>query len=769
MAVQPFVGDRLEKRDYISAAVVGSVFFLVYLIFSGSGVEPSLWNELCVVSGLRPPSTIVPGFWRVFAKILYAIFGLRFVTPVLNFLGSLAGGVCVALVYLIIRQILAYLVRVQDIVPWKPVAAFFAMACTVCFAAGDSMWHVVSPLKPATLRLVATLSAWYLFLRWLRVSGTWRILVIMSLSGAVASESPIGILMPFVVYFVYRIYLVAVVNDHVKVEGDVPELMSLPKWRMFYAFLGGFAFFTFLNILTFSLFGGLDACEWNALDVTINYMVRYYRLINEAATPMGWLLSVTFTVLPFIAAIVLFPVLCRDSKPVDFRVGLLLFFAGVVALMQGGILPYTELWAMSSGGVEVRSEFLEGLFSILTATTIALAGSCFRLGCENFFAYDSDEGKYVVVEKRGFVLRHVAETIMILCMLPVVLRIYRPAETKMREIVHDALVETVRECGDAKFVFTDGKLDAGLELVAAEKGSDVKPLNLMSGSSAWEKYIRTRYFDAESPDYSLAETGVPVLLRTWAGEMTNGMDHAAAQLGFEFWRRARKPVPPRSGFVARTVGIDDEESRRGAEAAKAIADRILAVSRKYPHPPVTSALRIAFSAVSWRISRFMRMGEEDQTANELDECNEAVKHMMRLVEYERMRAFMQMTPFEGLRLALARADFSEARRYGATVLQIDPDVPEANFGMGMAFLMEEKYKEAELYLERTLKRRPDEPAVLNNLSIIFRKTNRLDKALEYAKRAHEVMPDNEEIARTLKETQIAVDARKAALNTAFGR
>ena len=163
------------------------------------------------------------------------------------------------------------------------------------------------------------------------------------------------------------------------------------------------------------------------------------------------------------------------------------------------------------------------------------------------------------------------------------------------------------------------------------------------------------------------------------------------------------------------------------------------------------------------------MRDDEQLANELDEWNDAVKHLMRLIDYERMRTFMQMTPYEGLRLSLRRADFVEARKYGATVLQIDPEDPEANFGTGMAFLMEEKFKEAEFYLERTLVRRPDEPAVLNNLSIIFRKTNRLEKALEYVKRAHELAPGNEEIARTLKDTERAVAKRSEALKSAFRR
>jgi len=300
-------------------------------------------------------------------------------------------------------------------------------------------------------------------------------------------------------------------------------------------------------------------------------------------------------------------------------------------------------------------------------------------------------------------------------------------------------------------------------------GSPVKPLSMMSGPSSWERYIRTRHFEEGTPDRASVEVGVPILLRVWAGEMTNGMDNAAIQLGFEFWRRARKPLPKCSGFVAREKGLSDAEAERGISVANGIAKRIIKLAKENPHVAVSPALRSAVSAVSWRISRFARMRDDEQLANELDEWNDAVKHMMRLIEYERMRTFMQMTPYEGLRLSLRRADFVEARKYGATVLQIDPEDPEANFGTGMAFLMEEKFKDAEFYLERTLIKRPDEPAVLNNLSIIYRKTNRLEKALEYVKKAHEIAPTNEEIIHTLKDTERAIAKRDETLKSAFRR
>ena len=762
-------GDQPRKRDVLFAAVFGFIFCGIYLIFSARGFDPALWADMAVAADIRPPETIFPSVWRIIAKGILAFVGVSRIAVALRVVGAVAGGICVYLFYLIVRQILAYLSRVRDLTDWRWIAPLFAILSTVAFGACDSMWRVVSPITPGTLRFLVTLLALNLFLSWLRKAGIWRILIVMFLCGAVAAESPFGFVLPLFCYIAYRLAMVAVVDDKVHAEGDVDQLIQLPSWRMFFAFVFGLLALVALNVWAFIWFGGVEASGWNSFDLLFHYALGYWGALRGAASPVGWILGVTFTVLPLIASLVLFPVFCRENEPIRFRLGLILLFSGILTLIQCGFFPCTRLWSFSSGAVEVVSDYLECLFSLCTVIAMALAASCFTLGCQNRFDYDAEDGTFRPVEPRGYAMRHVVQTVVVLCLIPVVIRIYRPEESELRAIVSDAVTETVRECGDAKFIFTDGRLDPGIELIASQMGSAVKPLNMMGGPSSWERYIRGRYFEEGTPDREAVEIGVPVLLRAWAGERVNGMDESAVQLGFEFWKRARKPLPRHSGFVAREKGIDDAEAERGIAVANKLAERIIAIAQDHPNLTVSPALKSAVSAVSWRISRFARMRDDETLANRLDEWNDAVKHLMRLIEYERMRTFMQLTPYEGLRLALRRADFNEARRYGATVLQIDPDDPEANFGTGMAFLMEDKLKEAEHYLERTLKKRPEEPAVLNNLSIIYRKTNRLEKALEYVKKAHELMPGNEEIKKTLKDTERALENRKSALKGAFSK
>ncbi|MBQ2625839.1 MAG: hypothetical protein IJG18_12160 [Kiritimatiellae bacterium] len=764
-----FERDNLGKRDLRLATFAGIGFMLIYLIFSPRGLDPSLWDEMTVAAGIRPPAKIFHGLWCVLVSYCLGAFGAQSIAQVLRIIGAVVGGVSAFFVYLVVRQILASLVRVKSLEHWSWIAPLFSMLATICFCAGDAAFRGVSPVSSAAFQFLGLVFSLHAFLRFLKVGGLWRILISMLFAGFVAGETIVGLLLPGVYYVASRLALAEAINDKQKLDDDPGHLAYMPYWRMFFSFAFGFVSVVSLNIVAFVSHGGLEASEWSAFDLAFHYAVNYYGALASAASPIGWMLAVTFSLFPLVVSLVMFPLLSRNTEPIRFRIGIVLLLAGVMALVQCGILPYTRLWSFSSGAVEINSDFLECVFMLMTVITLALAASCFAIGCQEAFYLDEDDMTFKVAEPRGPVMRNLVQVIVIVCMLPLVFRIYRPVETELRSLVHDAVVETVRECGDAKFLFTDGRLDPGIELIGSLMGSQVKPLNMMSGPSAWDKHIRMRHFEEGSADRSSVEVGVPVLLRVWAGEMTNGMDNAAVQLGFEFWRRARKPLPKCSGFVAREKGLSDADAERGVATANNIAKRIIRAAKEQPHAVMSSALRSAVSAVSWRISRFARMRDDEQLANELDEWNDAVKHMMRLIDYERMRTFMQMTPYEGLRLSLRRADFVEARKYGATVLQIDPEDPEANFGTGMAFLMEEKYKDAEFYLERTLIKRPDEPAVLNNLSIIFRKTNRLDKALEYVKKAHELAPENEEISRTLKDTERAVENRKAALRSAFSK
>ena len=121
-----------------------------------------------------------------------------------------------------------------------------------------------------------------------------------------------------------------------------------------------------------------------------------------------------------------------------------------------------------------------------------------------------------------------------------------------------------------------------------------------------------------------------------------------------------------------------------------------------------------------------------------------------------------MTPQEGLKLGLSRADFALARVFALRVLDVSPDDPAANFALGMDFFVQKQYARAQAYLERCRVRRPDDPAVLNNLAQCHLRQDDPEGALPYAERAQEILPNSPEIKRTMERVKAAIEAKKAS-------
>ena len=735
-------------RNLMLAVTAGAVSFVAVLVWGVPGIDPSMWDEVAAVSGVRPPYGIFPGFWRLLTGWMFMLFGMNAASVVLKFVGAAVAGVCTALICLIIRQVLALLIRTMRPYPawYRRIAPFFAFLGAFLFGVGEPLSRIAQLFSPDELRLLMVLVSAHLVLRWFSVGGRWRIFPAMTIMGLLAAETAFGFLLPVALVGSYLVIWRCVMDGVIVKPEKMEDPMMLPKWRMFFLFLGGLAVGIWLNGVMFIALGGAEANGWETSDVYFRYATGYWMLLRNSASLIGWVLGLGFCVVPFVVAIRIFPMVARDDQPMPFARGALMFLVGFLALMQSGVIPATRFWTFSAAAV--YSGFLLAVFNVCAMMTVAFFGAAFAFECQRtYLSQEEFEG----VEPPGILLRGLVPVLGLFVFALSTLSIPRSVETEMQRIVDAAIEETVRECEGIRWLFTDGRLDAGIELEAARQGKPLKTLNMMSGGSKWEVNLRCRGFEPGSPDRAAVETGVPALLRIWAGEKVNGMDGVALQLGFEYWKREQKPLPKASGMVAIEKGLDDAAAAQGIERAKAIADRILAVADKVDDTNPSSALASAFSAVNWRIARFAHFRNDTEVANGLDQANSALRKMLSAIEYERQRTFMQLTPREGLEIALRRANFVEARRYSATVLKNDADDPQANFAMGMSAIMDKRYADAELYLAKVLKRRPKEPAALNNLSIVCRKQRKFKEAEDYARRAVDAMPGSQEIRNTLKD------------------
>lgn len=732
--------DRIGKIDWLVAAATGVVVCVLVLAFGIPGMDPGLWEEAAAAQGLRPPTAVFPGLWRLFAGALM---------PVLGFAGAVLAGLASFLLAMCVRMTIVLLARpVNSHRAWSNLIAPGLSAAAAVFAAtSDPVWRVSQAFTPELLLYVLTVFAVWLYLRWLVAGGTLRVYPLMLLCGAIAGETPLGFVLPVLMVLGYRLVWRTIVDGAYKPEHSLVSRSELPKWRMFFTFVLGLAVVVALNTLKFRSLGGLEAMGWGEGDILFYYGFGYLGRIVNASSGAGWVLIMGFGVLPLVVTLNLFPRLASDDRPMKFGPGVTLLAQGLVAYSQISPVHGLWFWEWLPGVVAVSSGYLLALVATFGAVTAALVAAA--------FAMDAIGRHLEWPDKLHAYLRLLAPGVAALAAVASLCGIGRGTCAAMQRLVDDAVAETVAEMGEATRIFTDGSCDAALELAAARQGKRIYALNMMAGSSAREKALRLRGLEDEV-DTAAALQGTPVMLRVWAGEKPAGMETCALQLGFEFWRRAGKPLPKMSGMLARPSGLTDEEAERGISAAKAFAARILEISAMPGKSLASPALSKAFSDVSWRISRMSRQRGEGELADKLDENNSALKRMLRQIEYERLRTFMQFTPKEGLTLALRRADFVEARRFAVAVLKANEKDAEANFGMGMSYLMEKDYKNAETYLVKCLRERPEEPAVLNNLALICVKTSRYEEGLRLAKLAYKYLPTNEEVQKTLKTAQDAV-------------
>ena len=738
--------DRVGLTNRLVALVVSSISFVAMLVWSVPGVDPGVWGEIAVVSGLRPAQSVFPGFWRLLAGWLFPVFGYGTALRLLNLIGPAIGAVCVYSFCMIVRQILSFLVRIGRPYPvwYRFIAPFFTAMAGLCFGLSDPLWSISRTFSPEEIRLFMFLGVVQGSMRWFIAGGGWRLFPVMALMGVMAAETSFACLLPLGFVAAYMSIWHCVMDGLFPKPENLPEPDELPKWRMFFLFLAGLGVAVWLNATSFIAFGGLEANGWGQAEVYFRYAAGYWHVFIDAATLVGWMLGLCFCVIPFVVVLRIAPLVIRDDRPMQFNLGVMMFFIGLLSILQTGAFPSGRFWTFGGGMTLVPSGFLLAFFLLCSMLSLAIFGAAFAFECHRTYLAEDES-------RPGFLLKATAPAVSVLILLLVFWHVPKPVETEMQRIVDAGVAEIVTECGDAKWLFTDGHMDAAIELESARRGGSLRTLNMMSGSEPWDIYLRRRYFEPETDDWRAAETGVPMLLRIWAGEKKDGMEGVALQLGFEFWKRDKKPLPKASGMVAREIGMSDAERDEGIERARKLSERILALRSVIERASPSPALAAAFSAVNWRLSRFARLRDEAETANDLDYMNGTLRQMMDIFEQERLRTFMQLTPAEGLQIALRRADFTEAKRYAIVVLNYDEENPAANFAMGMSAIRMNRMDEAERYLRTCLKNRPRDPAVINNLSIVCRKQGKYKEAEAFARRAVELLPDYPEVKQTLND------------------
>ena len=776
--------EKLGLGDLIIAAVLGTAVFLFATLWSYPTLHPTLWGDAAVAAGVRPATSVVPGYWTFLASIVYSVSGIGAGNTMLALLGHLALALVAVCVFAVMREWLSFAMRMRPQLSRRRtfVMRLASVIGAIMFVATDPVWAAGQTFSETILLVFLTLGALEAFFVFLRKGEIKYSYLAAVLLGLIAAESPLGFF--FAALFVWLTMFIAKVMPALESPFFRPEIMEVGKWHMTFLFLASLVAGIALNVITFLNHDGVEAVGETIGSVPLSYLLDYWGRIANAGDIGAWVLFVGIAIAPFVVTTIKFPSSADEEQFLSYGAGITFLVCGIMAFAQAGFLPSLWFWTyfpmtsqyLLAMGLFGSAATLSGAITILGVDSLCRNHA--RLSVQTFGEDvtadddDDDETAAKFASEEAFNSRSTSFVrIACLVIVPVFLvAMMIPGRMKSgtREIlslVNAALEEIVDEAKGAKYLFSDGALDNAIELKASETGAPLNAISLMGHGSAMEVYLRTRGMTDKEDLFSFTRDGAQGL-RLWMRDKPERLKDAAMMIGFDLWRRDGKPLPPIGGMLSRPAGFADEQTRLGGiEKAHQLAEHVLRMHssgnvKECTEKSVTDAL----IAVQWRFARmaFYRGDSEDMKGNaetaiaeaklskELNDLNPVFTELLASMEKRSSSMMQQLTPREGLQLALVRADFTLGMRFAETILETEPDNPDANFAMGMFYLSEHQLSRAEIYLKRCLIRKPNEPVFYNNLAMIQIDLKKYEAAKKNVEKALKLLPGSTAVMDTKK-------------------
>ena len=763
----------------MTAALVGAAVAVFSWLWRYGWLPPELWEDVAVAAGLRPLEEPFPLLWQMLADVLFRWAGPARAIRLLLIGGHAALGLASAFAFLILGETLpSVMYKAGRRARWSRwVARLVMFQGVLMFACADPVWEAGQVFGPTMLQLLMLLLAGYIFLRHaVRSNRIGAFYMTMLILGLLSAETPLGILLAIGCLVVCHIKSSANADTRVNPLGD-PFVRVVVMRRMTAAAMAGWIIVLAANAVYFLHRDGLAAHDWTGFEFALNYLYHYWELLRGAAGPSGWILMAVVVLVPLVLSLVHVKMATDDDRFLPYWYGVFYAFTGLIAFLQ--VAGWRSFWFWTwTGSTEmaVGSELLRCVCTSLCAqtATYALCVLAVEIYFRNYFRIAGIRFQDSVEETKlgagmAMSFRRISRlgrrAVLYEPLLFLALLLPWRVQTETREVVgllHESAWNTALECQDARYLFTDGALDAAVELCALEQGRALRTVSLMSGSKPRDRYIRKRAAQ-DQEDLEMLNLSAVDTLRTWMRLKPERLKEVAMQIGFELWGRSRT-LPPCAGLVARPAGFPEGFAEAGTKAAHGLLNRLLALYEKDKKlEGVKPKLRELFSYLQWRLARLCRVRAdaldmqgkteaslaESRLADELDAHNAVFMKMRQQLEIVGQGS-MRLTPREGLKLGLERADFRMAEVFARQVLVSDPTDAAANFVIGMNYFSMEQYRRAEIYLEKSLESRPKDPAILNNLAVAQMRQEKLDEAEANVRKALEIYPKAHEAKRTLE-------------------
>ena len=734
-------------------------------------------------AGLRPPVNATGGYIRGIYAALFSQLSPDTAMLAIRIAGWVAGGVVAMLAFYIIRGLAGtYLAWIAASPRGKAVAVSAIAVPTLAFCCIESVWYTFQSFGSSTLHLLLAMAAVEMMLLFSARRQIRFAYLSMAFWSVLAADCPAGLV--GVIVLSVEVFFVVRGGD----ADDASQKLANPLVRinirrfLTHIFLGLFLVGFWFECGAFRELGGYAGItEWaEPGDGFLQYARDVFDFFAHSASWQAWVLIFSLVVAPMVVARIFRDTSLQDENFIPTNVIVAYVVIGAVAASQLSGFRSLQFFNWFES-VRIGSPLVSSAVTMMSALTLSWAmlilGAAVVLKRPFMiarFRFDDANDKYGRTALRIMEIARrysvpVAAAVPVVLVLSIIPFRYEGTLRGMLGVIDDYLKETVDECADVTRVFTDGALDDGLEFEAFRRGRSLYTASLMSGSRPRELALRNRGLTAED-DIKASKMATEYLLRMWVDDVPARLSDSAFQLALELWRSKGVDVQPLIlGVVAlpasRRCDSTAADQSAAAERARALAERIIALYEEGdPDETGTRRIRELFRFVQWRLAQFCfhrsrvvgreqgmeAVQREQDLGDRLQSFNKSFRELERTLGRAGESRSTLLTPREGLRFALQKANFRQAAMFAQSIIIAEPDNPQANFALGMDYFLSHDYARAEPYLRHCLESRPDDPAVLNNLAVVNLRLYRFEEAEKYAQAALKRLPNSPEIKRTLE-------------------
>ena len=771
----------MKRRDLLLTLAVACGAFLLLSLWPFPLLHPGVWKPVASAAGLRPPSDPFCGAYRALLALIFKTMPAGGALLAVQLAARALVAAATGLVYAVLCDFCVPALRPEPRLAglFRPVGRLVAVMAALVFLCLDPVWRAGQALSPTTVSLfLLALSGW-LFLRFATKRGLPSLYLSLFLLGVLSGECALGVVLSITVLISLRHLIAASPSDPLADE-FMWKMHAL--WLML-AWLAGCVASAGLGVGLFLKSGGLAAVEGgDSLGLLALYLRRAWELFCAAAKPSGWMMGLFGCVAPFVVAVMMLKYARKDDSFIPDLVGAAYVLVGAVSFSQ--MIGANSFWPAIGvcQSETIPSETLRAFFLVFALFAFVLTLVVFGVNalCRNYRSIahwrfpDSMEvpaaAQLAVWLGRSRKWR-IRGVLAVLLLIPVAAAFSRrlPRERAMMSVMGAYVDEVLREMDGRDTVFTDGSFDCLVELKALAAGRPVRAVSMMAPNTGYERAIRARAAENDE-DVALLAIDAASALRTWVEADSPRLGRCAVQLGFEYWKRFGKDLPPFSGVLALPGGESPERLAVGRTSGDTLSAEALAVGRgRNPSGTFDRELKRLYPFVLWRLSRIMRLRAQadaverryadsiraTQLSEELDGVNYELAAMRLGSSWLKRSKKGVLTPREGLAIGLARADFILAADYATKVLRANPNDSRAHFAIGMKYLLSEDYLLAEHHLLRCLEGNPGEPAALNNLANAELKLGKIAEAEAHVRQALDRLPENDAIRGTLAQIRKA--------------